>query len=325
MFFEPIANMTGIGRVTRSGRIFAPMPSMTDNSNPSAQEKGKQTENVQERQDSLPHNEVEEFSWIIKRSDYRVVDQLNQTPSKILMLSLLMCSETHREALAKLLNDGHIPQEIFVCQFKGIVNNISASISLGFSDEELPVEGRNHNKALHISIECVYTILSKVLVDYGSSLNVMSRSSLSKLTIEGLVMKPSELVVRAFDGSRRTLISEVDIPIKIIPHTFFITFFLMDIYLAYNFFLGRPWIHSAGVVISTLHQRLAFLIINKPIIIEGEEDIMVSHLASFWYLEGEGEVHEIPFQSFEVINIEMVGLIGEVKIVEFPMDFLKDA
>ena len=75
------------------------------------------------------------------------------------MLSLLMCSEAHRDALVKFLRTAHVPQEIPVCQFEGVVNNIATSLSLGFSDEELPAEGRNHNKALHISIECVDTVL----------------------------------------------------------------------------------------------------------------------------------------------------------------------
>lgn len=114
-----------------------------------------------------------------------------------------------------------------------LINNFVASISSRFFDDEPPPEGMNHNKGLHISIECVDTLLSRVLVDIGS---------LSKLTIEGLVMKPNELVVRALDDSRRTVIREVDLPIKIVPHTFFITFYVMDIYPAYSCLFGRPWI-----------------------------------------------------------------------------------
>lgn len=125
-----------------------------------------------------------------------------------------------------------------------MVNNITTSLSLGFSDDELPTKGRNHNKAIHISIVCMDTVLSRVLVDTGSSLNMMPKGSLAKLTIEGLVMKPSELMVRSFDGSRRTVIGEVDMPMKIGPYTFFITFFVMDIHPAYSCLLGRPWIHS---------------------------------------------------------------------------------
>lgn len=79
-------------------------------------------------------------------------------------------------------------------------------------------------------------------------------------------------------------------------------------------------------VTSTLHQRLKFLINNKWVVVEGEEDIMVSHLSSFRCIEGEGEWKEIPFKSFEIVNIEMVfPKRNELKNVEFPMASLKDA
>lgn len=175
---------------------------------------------------------------IIKKSDYKLVEQLNQTPSKISMLSLLICSEADKDALVKFLRITHIPQEISVFQLEGVLNNIASSISLGFNDDELPPEGRNHNNTLHISIECVNTILSRVLINSGSSLNVLPKSSLSKLAIDELVMKPNELIVRAFNGSRRIVIGEVDLPIKIGPHTLFITFYVMDIYPNYNGLLG---------------------------------------------------------------------------------------
>lgn len=103
------------------------------------------------------------------------------------------------DALVKFLKMAHVLQEISVCQFEGIANNNVTTLSLGFSNEELPTEGRNHNKALHISIECMDTILPRVLVDTGSSLNVMPKGSRAKLAIEGLVMNLSELVMRAFD------------------------------------------------------------------------------------------------------------------------------
>ncbi|XP_050915175.1 uncharacterized protein LOC127130153 [Lathyrus oleraceus] len=266
---DPMINITDTGGITRSGRIFAPTLTPIGTINPSTSDKGKQIDGANQRQDPAPSNEVDEFLCIIKKSDYRVVDQLNQTSSKISMLSLLMCSEAHRDAL-----------------FEGVVNNIATSLSLGFSDEELLAEGRNHNKALHISIECMDTVLSRVLVDIGFFLNVMPKSSFAKLTVEGLVMKSSELIVRTFDGTRRNVIGEVNLPMKIGPHTFLITFFVMDIYPAYSCLLGRPWIHSAGVVTSMLHQKLKFLADDKLVVVEGEEDIVVSHLASFRYIEG---------------------------------------
>lgn len=43
-------------------------------------------------------------------------------------------------------------------QLEVVMANISASSCLGFNDDELPPKGRNHNKALDISFECVDTV-----------------------------------------------------------------------------------------------------------------------------------------------------------------------
>ena len=112
----------------------------------------------------------------------------------------------------------------------------------------------------------------------------MLKGSLAKLTIEGLVVKPSELVVRVFGGSKRTVIGEIDLPMKIGPHTFFITLFVMDIHPTYSCLLGRPWIYSVRVVTSMLHQRLKFVVNNKLVVVEGEEYFLVSHLDLFRYI-----------------------------------------
>lgn len=42
------------------------------------------------------------------------------------------------------------------------------------------------------------------------------------------------------------------------------------------------------------------------VVVEGEEDIMVSHLAYFLNVEVGGEVHETLFQSFEVVSMVIV-------------------
>ena len=68
------------------------------------------------------------------------------------------------------------------------------------------------------------------------------------------------MVVRAFDGTRREVMGEIDILIQIGPHTCNVLFQVMDINPAYSCLLGRPWIHALGVVPSTLHQKLKFAV-----------------------------------------------------------------
>ena len=41
-------------------------------------------------------------------------------------------------------------------------------------------------------------------------------------------MSPSDIIVKAFDGSRKSIIGEVDLPIHIGPHVFQITFQVMQ-------------------------------------------------------------------------------------------------
>lgn len=106
---EPMVSIIGIGGVTRSGRIFAHVPPVIDNGWTSNQEKGKQVEKDQQSQDFPPTIEVEKFLRITKKSDYKVVDQLNQTLSKISLLSFLMCSEAYRDALVKFLRAAVTP------------------------------------------------------------------------------------------------------------------------------------------------------------------------------------------------------------------------
>lgn len=69
------------------------------------------------------------------------------------------------------------------------------------------------------------------------------------------------------------------------PHTFDITFQVMDINPAYNCLLQRPWIHAVGTVTYTPHQKLKFVLEKKMIIIFGEEDMLVSHFSYFQYIE----------------------------------------
>lgn len=131
--------------------------------------------------------------------------------------------------------------------------SISADNGLGFTDFDLPPEGCNHNKAMHISMECKGTTFSRVLVDTISSLNVLPKSALMKIDFAGVELRPSDLIVKAFDGSRRSVFGEVDLPFKIGLKVFGTTLFVMNIQPAYYCLLGRPWIHGAGTVTSTLH------------------------------------------------------------------------
>ena len=131
------------------------------------------------------------------------------------MLSLLLCSDAHARALIKFLKKAHVPHETITDQFENCVASLTTDNGLGFSDADLTPLGKNHNKALHVSVECKGTTLAYVLVDTGFSLHILPKGALNRLDCEGLVLKPSDIIVRAFDGSKRIVHGEVDLPIKV--------------------------------------------------------------------------------------------------------------
>ena len=114
-----------------------------------------------------------EFLRIIQQSEFKVIEQLNKTSARISLLGLLINFEPHWALLVKILNETHVAQDISVEGLGGIVNNITANNYLTFANEEIPVEGRGHNKALHVSVKCLDHVVAKVLIDNDSSLNVM--------------------------------------------------------------------------------------------------------------------------------------------------------
>ena len=83
-------------------------------------------------------------------------------------------------------------------------------------------------------MNCKNDALPNVLIDNGPVLNVIPKSTLSKLKYQGSPMRPSGIIVKAFDGSRNSVIGEVDLPIHIGPHLFHITFQVMDIFPTYS-------------------------------------------------------------------------------------------
>ena len=136
-----------------------------------------------------------EFLKFIKHNEYNVIEQLNKTPVKISLLSLFQNSEVHRNTLLKALGEAYVTPTILVSRIDQLVENITTGACIAFTDEEIPLEGQDSTKALHITIKCKSHVMPRALLDNGSSLNVMHMSTLSRLPIDLSDMKKSQMVV----------------------------------------------------------------------------------------------------------------------------------
>ncbi|RDX79018.1 hypothetical protein CR513_40601, partial [Mucuna pruriens] len=194
-------------------------------------------------------------------------------------------SKSHRKLLMEILNKAYTAHDITLDKFRGIIGNITINNYLTFTIEEILNEGKGHNKALHISMKCLDHIVVKVLIDNGSSLNMMPKSTLDRLPYDITYMKSSSIIMKTFDGSCKKVVGEIKIPIQIGPFTFEITFQVVDIKPTYSYLLGRSSIHSTGVFPSSLHQKLEFIIDDKLVIISNKKDMWISSPALTCYIK----------------------------------------
>ncbi|XP_052489910.1 uncharacterized protein LOC128042563 [Gossypium raimondii] len=228
-------------------------------------------------------------------SEYSVVEQLHKQPARISVLELLLSSETHRNALIKVLNETYVANDISVNKLDRLVNNINTDNFIFFNEYEIPPGGMGSTKALHITTRCKRYTLPGVLIDNGSALNVLPLSTLNRLPMDSSHMKSCQNIVRAFDGTERKVMGRIEIPLLIGPNTYEVDFLVMDIKPSYNCLLGRPWIHSAGAVPSSLHQKLKLVTEGRLVTIGAEEDIIVSVTSDAPYIEADSEMIECSF------------------------------
>ena len=76
----------------------------------------------------------------------------------------------------------------------------------------------------------------------------------------------------------------------------------MDISPSYNCLLERPWIHKAGTVPSTLHQKIKFITEGQLVCVSVEKDIIAAISSGAPYVEIDEKAMECSFRSLEFVN-----------------------
>jgi len=220
---EEICKAQGL---TRSGRCFA--PAELRRANPVA------TKNP------VTEKEAEEFLKKMKAQDYSIVEQLRKTPAQISLLSLLIHSDEHRQVLMKILNEAHVPDKISVNHLEKIADKIFKVNGVTFSDDELLVEGTEHNRALYVTVKCEDSVVTRVLIDNGSSANICPLATLNKLKDDGDRIHKNSIYVRGFDGGGTDTVGDIILGLTIGPVEFTMEFQVLDMAVSYNLLLGRP-------------------------------------------------------------------------------------
>jgi len=217
-----------------------------------------------------------------------------------------MNSKAHRNAIQKVLDEAYVQPDVTPEKVINMINVAKMASSISFYEDEVATAAKKQS-ALHITLKCYGYVIAKVLIDGGSALNVLPKTTLEQLLVDASAIQESEMIIRAFDGTRREVCGTVVLLLKIGPSLFSVEFQVMDIDPAYTMLLGRPWIHDAKVVPSTLHQRVKYISNGRLVTVKGDKELIISKPSAMPYIEAAEEVPGISFQSFEVGAIKGYG------------------
>ena len=128
---------------------------------------------------------------------------------------LLLSSDVHHKALLKVLKETCIPTSDTESAFEGMVSTVLATNQVSFTDDELPLEGRDHTLSMHIIVKCKDMIVARVLIDNRSTLNVCPMSILERLNMDTSLICPTTIIIRAFDGILQEMQGKIELAIGV--------------------------------------------------------------------------------------------------------------
>ena len=85
-----------------------------------------------------------------------------------------------------------------------------------------------------------------------------------------------------------------------------ILFQVLRIQSSFNLLLSRPWIHKAGAIPSSLHQKLKFIHEGRIIMIQSDRDVVTSskHVLHISHSEDDLHLTKFTFDEVQVVNLE---------------------
>ncbi|RVW23466.1 Retrovirus-related Pol polyprotein from transposon 297 [Vitis vinifera] len=183
----------------------------------------------------------------VRREDDEILRQLQSTQARISIWSLLASSSTHRDALIRALSQIRV-------------------------ETTTTPEGLIHMMTL--DVQAVESRMSYWTTT--QPLNVCPLATAIALGFAPSDFGPSTQTVRAYDSTKREVMGTLMIDLQIGPAAFSTLFQVLRIPTSFNLLLGRPWIHVAGAIPSSLHQKVKFIHDGQVITVRSTRDVFAA-------------------------------------------------
>ncbi|XP_073313529.1 uncharacterized protein [Primulina huaijiensis] len=133
---------------------------------------------------------------------------------------------------------------------------------ISFGPKDLRGVVTPHNDALVVTATIANYDVARIFIDNGSSVNVLFKSTLDQMKVEGFEFEPVSTPLYEFVGHTILPLGQIVLPLSLGTDpqrvTKMISFIMVDTLSAYNGILGRPALRDFRAVASTYHQKLKF-------------------------------------------------------------------
>ena len=125
--------------------------------------------------------------------------------------------------------------------------------TINFHEHEVAKLDMPHDDALVIALELAGTVFSKILVDSGSAVNIVSQKTLRLISQTTPVIEHETTPLNSFEGRSVRSLGIVPLTTKTHDVELQARFTVVDHFVPFDAIIGRPWLHQMRAVPSVYH------------------------------------------------------------------------
>ena len=129
---------------------------------------------------------------------------------------------------------------------------------MGFSDEDKIGTIQPYDDALVITLRIGGYDVKRVMVDQGSTAEIMYPDLYKGLNLKVEDLTPYSSPLVSFEGKIIIPKGQVRLPVQTGSEVVEVDFIVVDAYSPYTAIVARPWLHTLGAISSTLHQKVKY-------------------------------------------------------------------
>ena len=150
---------------------------------------------------------------------------------------------------------------------------MSVPLMLSFTDADKLGTIQPHDDALVVTLRIGGYDVKRVMIDQDSATEIMYHD-----LYKGLGLKPENLTTYSsplvsFKSKIVVHKGQIRLPVQVGTNVVEVDFIVVDAFSPYTIIMGRPWLHTLGVVSSTLHQKVKYPSEDQMLEIVGSQSV----------------------------------------------------